>query len=108
MQGNPFPNAIVPPSSAAGSAILSWSNHNLNSQFSAITGTIGREDGSGNAARSISFIGDGRALASFTVDGSTSPTDISVDVTGVLVLRIEIQAFSSDGARIAFADAMIE
>ena len=102
MMGNPYPNALR--------AVYSniWSHHNLNGQFNEITGTIGRVDGSGSAARSISFIGDGRTLASFVVDGSTHPTDVTVDVTGVLVLRIETQGHGQHGARIAFANAMIQ
>ena len=39
----------------------------------------------------ISFIGDGRELATFNVGGSDHPRDISVDVRGVLVLRIQIE-----------------
>jgi len=104
MQGNPFPNALNNSFTHSGS----WGHRNLNGQFNTITGTIGRIDGSGNAARTISFIGDGRELASFNVDGTTPPTAISVDVRGVLILRIEIAASSGGGARIAFANAMIE
>ena len=110
MLGNAYASSIAAPAGHGGSAHISWSHHNLNGQFNTITGTIGREDGSGNGSRNISFIGDGRPLASFSVDGSTIPTDISVDVRGVLVLRVEIQAPSNPagGARIAFANAMIQ
>jgi len=105
IQGSAFPNAISRGSLLHGSV---WSNHNLNGQFSTLTGTIGRVDGSGGGARTISFIGDGRTLATFSVDGTTMPTDINVDVRGVLILNIQIQTQGNGGARIAFANAMIE
>lgn len=103
MMGNPFANALRV--NVVGNTQSGWNHHNLNGQFNTITGTIGRIDGSGTGASSISFIGDGREIASFSVDGTTLPTDISVDVSGVLVLRIEI---NQRGARIAFANAMIQ
>jgi len=103
MLGNPFPDAI-----ASYARYVGWSHHNLNAQFSTLSGIIGRIDGSGisTAVSTISFIGDGRELASFNVDGDTLPTEISVDVTGVLVLRIQIDTLY--GARPAFANAMIQ
>jgi len=103
MMGNPYANALT--TSVALNSANGGNRRNLNGQFNTITGTIGRIDGSGTGASVISFIGDGRELASFTVDGTTHPTDISVDVTGVLILTIQI---NQNGARIAFADAMIQ
>jgi len=92
-----------------------WSNHNLNNQFNTLTGIIGRIDGTtGAELTTISFIGDGRSLASFSVSENTAPQDISVDVKGVLVLRIEInhtnQALhhGARSPRVAFANAMIQ
>ena len=110
MMGNLYANALTRGENPWSGT--EWSNHNLNGQFDTVTGTIGRIDGTSGANATISFIGDGRELASFTIDGSTSPIDISIDVSGVLVLRIQ---FSNDfrmgqGAPIrpAFANAMIE
>ena len=106
MQGNPFPNAMNSNSIATGLS-TTWSHHNLNGQHNTLTGTIGRVDGlltnTNVPSRTISFIGDGRVLASYTIDSTTTPTDISVDVRGVLILRVEI---SGSGA--AFANAMIQ
>jgi len=104
MQGNRFLEAMI----NAHQDILGWSHHNLNGQFSSITGIVGRRDGSETGSRMIRFIGDGQELSTFSVDGSTPPTEISVDVTGVLILRIEIEYPWDDGARIAFADARIQ
>ena len=105
MLGNPYANAIVT------GIIGGWSHHNLNAQFSTLSGTIGRIDGTGSRAgeiSTVSFIGDGRELASFNVDGNTMPTEISVDVTGVLVLRIQITLPSQWSSQPAFANAMIQ
>ncbi|MCL2190183.1 MAG: hypothetical protein FWC16_14390 [Defluviitaleaceae bacterium] len=84
---------------------VGWTHQNLDRQINTITGLIGRIDGSGSGGSRITFIGDGRTLATFRVDGSTTPTPISVDVRGVQVLRIEFDQ-PSGGAQIAFANAM--
>jgi len=103
MMRNPFANAL----NTGTYTYNGWNHRNLNGQYNTITGTIGRIDGSSTGASTISFIGDGRELASFTVDGSTHPTNISVDVRGVLILRIQInQGYNQ--ARPAFANAMIQ
>lgn len=93
-----------------GGVHIAWSHHNLNEQFSILSGVLGRADGSGTLSSTISFIGDGRGLASFTVDGNTAPFEISVNVQGVRVLRIEIAQNSLGAARaqIALVNAMIE
>ncbi|MCL2620014.1 MAG: stalk domain-containing protein [Defluviitaleaceae bacterium] len=114
MLGNTYPNSLRS-NNRPGSANASfWRDYNLNSQFNELTGTIGRIDGANTAASTISFIGDGRTLATFTVDGNTHPTDISVDLRGVLILRIQIsQPVNSvnaqhRGAWLAFTNVMIE
>jgi len=108
MLGMPYPNALhisFPRTSIA--QWDAWKNFSLNEQFETLTGTIGRVDGTGVGANSISFIGDGRTLATFVIDGDTHPTDISVDVRGVRILRIQFDE-STRNANIAFANAMIE
>jgi len=115
MLGNSFPNTLRSNTAPQSSNRNFWNEYNLNGQFNSLTGTIGRIDGSGVAASTISFIGDGRTLATFTVDENTHPTDISVDVRGVLVLRIQFDQpgdmgpwAARAGAWIAFTDAMIQ
>jgi len=109
MLGQPFANAMIVTNSGGNfTSGTAWSHHSLNGQFTTLSGTIGRIDGSGTSPSTISFIGDGRELVSFTIDGNTHPTDISVDVTGVLVLRIQISVPDSSSARPAFANAMIQ
>ncbi|MCL1996224.1 MAG: stalk domain-containing protein [Defluviitaleaceae bacterium] len=93
--GNAFGNAVRVTRHGGPSA--SWSEHNLNAQFTTLTGTVGRIDGTtGNNPRpsTITFLGDGRELATFVVDRNSHPEEVSVDITGVLVLRIE---FSQPG-----------
>jgi len=107
MLGNPFANALRTNNTPVHSSATGWADRNLNAQFNTITGTIGRVDGSGSVQSVISFIGDGRELASFNIDADSHPTDISVDVRGVLVLRIQITQ-PRGGARIAFTNAMID
>ena len=104
MQGNAFPNTMN--NSNNWSSV--WSHHNLNREFGTLTGTIGRIDGSGAGARAIVFIGDGRTLATFNVEGDTPPTDISVNVAGISILRIEIGFQGSGGARPALTNIMLE
>jgi hypothetical protein len=107
MQGNPFIDSLRTHMQPGSTSRNGWTHHNLNNQYSLITGTVGRIDGSSSNASNIIFIGDGRQLASFTVDGNTSPFPISVDVTGVNILRIEINQ-PAWGAWIAFTNALIE
>ncbi|MDR2166659.1 MAG: PASTA domain-containing protein [Clostridiales bacterium] len=110
--GNTYGNAI----SNVGQGGNAWSHHALNGQFSTITGAVGRVDGtSGNRIATISFIGDGRDLASFSFGNNTMMQDVSIDVTGVVLLRIEIEEginFSmladQRSPRIAFVNAMIQ
>lgn len=109
MLGVPFPNSLN--MGMMGRTGIgqweAWKSYNLNGQFTTLTGTIGRMDGTGQMANSISFIGDGITLASFVVDGDTLPTDISVNVRGVRILRIQFDE-SIRNAGIAFTNAMIE
>ena len=87
-------------------------DNNPNGQFNTLTGALGNRDGrQGGGTASIIFIGDGRQIASFTVDNTTLPTDISVDVSGVVLLRIEIsQPFGSwsTDTQVILANAMIQ
>lgn len=112
MQGQSYANAITANSTGG------WSRHNLNAQFNTITGVLGRIDGgvggtdvAGNTP-SISFVGDGRELASFNLDFHTAPQEISVDVTGVLILQIQITQpwlvmGGAEPINVAFANVMI-
>jgi len=106
--GQPFSNAI-----GIGRAGSGWSDHALNSQYTMLTGTIGRVDGTNTTATSrISVVGDGEILATFDISGTDHPREISVDVTGVLVLRLEFNHFMGTGGtgpnEVFLANAMIE
>ena len=89
----------------------SWTNdsfqlHNLNGQYTTLTGTIGRVDGSSRNWGTIVFSGDHKMLAYFDIGVDDLPRDISVDVTGVHVLKIEI--FLNGNTTLAFGNAMIQ
>ncbi|MCL2197473.1 MAG: stalk domain-containing protein [Defluviitaleaceae bacterium] len=106
MRGETFTNVIV--QSMGGFGFEGWSHHDLNRRYNKLTGVIGRIDGSGNMSRTIRFIGDGVEITSFSVNADFRPTEISIDVTGVSTLRIEItRPVGSPGVNIGFADAML-
>ena len=85
-----------------------WSRHNLGNRFDTLTATIGRFDGSGNAARNIRFIGDGRVLATYTVAGDVfTPVNITVNVRNVSILTIEIDAPGTDGVSLVMANSFV-
>jgi len=107
MLGNPYPNAIT-----MGRIVTDrqsgWTHHNLDGQFTTFTGLVGRVDGSGPEASTLSIIGDGVTLLAMNVDGDTMPGQIEVDVTGVRILRIQIDTPVRFATNIAIANAMIE
>jgi hypothetical protein len=109
MQGNPFIDSLRTRDrpSIQTPTVNGWTHHNLNNQYNLLTGTVGRIDGSSTGASNIIFIGDGRQLASFVIDGNTSPLPISVDITGISILRIEVNQ-PRNGAWVAFTNALIE
>jgi len=85
-----------------------WSRHNLAGQFSTISATIGRFDGSGSAARTIRFIGDGRVLETYTVFGDVFiPANVTVDVRNVSILTIEIEGPAGGGVTAVLTNIMI-
>ncbi|MCL2404578.1 MAG: NPCBM/NEW2 domain-containing protein [Defluviitaleaceae bacterium] len=86
-----------------------WSTHNLNGRFTTLTGTIGRQYGTaGTEARTIRFsTGYGRVIATHTVSGAGTATNISVPVHGVTTLRIEIDAPGANGSTIVFGNTTL-
>jgi len=107
IQGTQFPSSIRTTNDPSPTlAVTGWNDRNLNGQFNTITGTIGRIDGSGTVDSVISFIGDGVELASFTVGENNAIQNISVDVRGISILRIQM-AQPQNGAWVAFTNAMI-
>ena len=109
LAGTMFTNAIAS-SGAGGGAGSRFQMHNLNGEFTTLSGTIGRIDGSNRNSGTIVFTGDGRILESFDIGVDDMPREISVDVTGVRQLRIDIVPAGRtplDYGRFAFANAMI-
>jgi len=86
-----------------------WSRHNLDRQFSSLSITIGRLDGSGDAIRNVRFIGDNnRVLGTFSVHGPIfHPMHVSIDVSNVSILRIEIDDPGTTGATVVISNGML-
>jgi len=64
--------------------------HNLNAQFTHLSGYIGRVDGTDMRNATIHFIGDGQLISSYELRATDMPIPISVPVGGVVQLRIEV------------------
>ena len=68
-----------------------YTDHALDNQFTLLTGTLLRDDTStAGSLGFVRFIGDGRELASFTVNEDFGAQLFEVNVTGVNTLRIEL------------------
>ena len=81
--------------------VTSHQTHNLGGQFRELTGLFGIIDGEtmGPQSVTLSFIAEGeRTLAEFEMIPGALPTAISVDVTGVHLLTIEISHTTGTGA----------
>jgi hypothetical protein len=98
--GNTHANALMSDSSLAGEG---WREYNLNAQWNTLSGTVLRLDRAGTGPQTITFIGDGRELLVVTTNENQQPQNISVDVSGVLILRIEVSGRGS-----ALHNAMIQ
>ena len=68
----------------------SFTLHNLNGQFTTLSGYFGRVDGSGSVDVILNIFGDGRLLQELSVRAGDLPIPISVSVEGVRLLRIEV------------------
>jgi len=86
-----------------------YSLHNLNGKYSKLTGYIGHVDGSDMYDATIRFYGDGTLINKYDVKVDDFPKQISLNVTGVKQLKIEVvYKGSSTDVRYAFAGATLE
>ena len=105
--GTTYRTTQIPSTSRSASG---WMDFHIDGVFHTLTGTLDRLYRSSSvvhATSTVRFFGDGRELASFEVGGDTVAMDISVDVTGVMVLRFEVEQ-PARGPTVGFANAMIE
>ena len=107
MMGQPHSGALTLGLMQFAATPNQWTKHILNGQFDTFTGLLGRIDGTGATTTVVSFIGDGINLASFNIYNNMMPREISVDVRGVNVFRIEMQGGLGSSARPALANAML-
>jgi len=106
MQGNSYGRAMYVPVARGG-----WTSRNLNAQYNTMTARIGptgvASSMNNNGFSNIMVLGDGREIASFNIDMDFQPQDISIDVRGVSVLRIEIDQPLIRSPRVAIANAVL-
>ena len=69
--------------------------YNTNAQYSQLSGMYGPRDGNTPKTQKIDIYGDGRIIKSFEFSNSDMPTDFSVDLSGVLQLKIVLTGGAS-------------
>jgi len=80
--------------------------YNLNGQYKKIKGKIGHWDGGGTSNGTLYIYTDGKLYKEIELKADMIPTDISIDVTGVLQLKLELKG--AVGSQYAFANVIIE
>ena len=83
--------------------------YKLNGQFSRLTGSFFLDYDYRSSMTSATMIiyGDGRELWRGTVDSSTEPLDIDLDITGVLELKLEQPNGAGTGCAAALGDVAL-
>lgn len=74
-----------------------FSLHNLNGQYRTFSGFFGRVDGSGMHDVTINVIGDGSTLRTIELRSGELPTEFTIFVEGVNLLRIEFVTNFNNG-----------
>lgn len=91
MGGRTFNNAVIYHSRPwHGDGTNFFTAHNLDGQYRMLTGHIGRIDNSSLVNATVRFLGDGVELATYELRAGDLPTEISVFVEGIHLLRVEI------------------
>ena len=105
--GNRFDNALT-----FSNIRTKYSLHNLNGQYKTITGYIGRVDDTEQRYATYNFYLDGKLEQTYTLQATDLAKQISLDVTDVHQLKIEVDIEViwnwSSNATYAFASAVIE
>lgn len=92
----------------SGSSDYYWNNtYKINGQYRLISGTLYQryDYRSAESKGSLKIYGDGNLLYEATMDRGVEPIDFSVDIQGVLELRIEYRAEESWGLSVGTAIA---
>ena len=82
--------------------------YNFDGKYSAISGMIGHVDGSGMDNKSINFYADGKLIQSFDLRADEMAKPFSIDISGVLQVKIEFTRPYISGTRYAIADVVIQ
>ena len=64
--------------------------YNLDAQYSQLSGMYGPRDDYARGELSVNFYGDGRLIKALEFSSGDMPRDFSIDLTGVLQLRVEL------------------
>ena len=73
-----------------------WSSYyNLNLKYSQLSGIYGPRDGEANNNLTINFYGDNRLIKTLELSNGDMPRDFSVDISGVLQLKIELKGIGA-------------
>jgi hypothetical protein len=105
MGGSQYSNAII---YQAYANHPHHSLHNLNGQYTRVTGYIGRVDGTAQYGVTFNFIADGNVIASYELNALDLPQRITLNVHGVRNLRIQVVTEHWASPSYAFANAIIE
>ena len=90
MGGETFRDVLVLGRFGAGHTFTPASLHNLGRQYSELSGYVGRVDGTSLRHATINFFGDGELLHYIEFNATDMPVPFSVNIEGVLQLRIEL------------------
>ena len=75
-----------------------YSQHNLGGNFTRLTGVFGRIDGVGVPTDvDVTITGDGAILTEFSLGEHDIPRNIDLDVTGIQLIRVDINPHGAGG-----------
>ena len=88
------------------SSLLRWE---VGRKASVLAGHLGiPDDETTSASARVVVKGDGKEIGSWNVSHGADPVPVSVDISGVLVLVIEVTTTQDDSFDVAFADLVLE
>jgi hypothetical protein len=86
-----------------------YSLYNLNGQFNRVRGTIGHVDGSSSRnAHILNIYTDGKLYSRIELKPDMMPQEITIEVTGVLQLKMEIEFWNRTDTVYGFGNVIIE
>ena len=96
VNGTSYSDGLNLGTGGAGTVSETWS---LGGDYTSLAASIGIDDNFPNAA-TVTFTGDGKTLASYSLTPGASPQPITVNLTGVSSLEMSVTTSSSSGAAV--------